>query len=230
MASLVWLRNGEGVWTPSGACENLSEDREFWRIYHQSFPAEEKEPDEVILTTAADPLGLVLVFRRIPFPGSGAPTVGLCTLQYLPGIDAAFLVYLAVNPEIRGKGLGSGVLAVAMDDRAFEISGLLSPKHRLLEVENPDLASTEQDRRIREKRLAFFARANLSPLYSGYVQPPLQADTPPLSMLLLSQKESPPDVALAVAAIYREKYQRVNGLDAKGLDLLYRRSFDGKMP
>ncbi|WP_179953221.1 hypothetical protein [Desulfobotulus mexicanus] len=230
MASLVMVKNQDGKWLPSGGCDDLAEDFDFWRIYHNAFPPEEKEPDGIIMKTAKDPLGLVLVFRIPSEEENGLRTAALCTLQFLPRISAAFLIYLAVNPDIRGQGLGSGVLAAAMAQETFAAAGMPMPEHRILEVEDPDRAENDRDRTVRERRLGFFAKAGLFPVYDGYIQPALQQETHVLPMLLLAQSGGLLDMEEAVAAVYMEKYARVNGVEAEVLNSLYRKSFGKNMP
>lgn len=230
MAALVLLQREDGVWLPSEDSGSLKEDGAFWRIYQASFPIEEREPEEVILATAEDPLGLALTFRRPWLPGRKPETVGFCTLQVLPSIAAAFIVYLALDAGVRGQGLGSSLLAAVTDAGVFAAAGLPRPVCRVLEVEHPDLAETEENRIVREKRLRFFEKSGLTPLYDGYLQPALSPDTHILPMRLLTDGKTSLSSEAVVAALYREKYQRVNGLNPGMLEALYRQSFGKELP
>ena len=62
------------------------------------------------------------------------------------------LDYLAVAPEHRGEGLGSGFLRRLTEN--IKTADII-----VCEVENPEAAADEEDRRQRERRLQFYLRA-----------------------------------------------------------------------
>lgn len=71
------------------------------------------------------------------------------------GEGSVLCSFLAVEPECRAMGVGSAVLARLC--AFYEGSDAL-----IVEVEQPQLAESEEDRRQREKRIAFYERAGFS--------------------------------------------------------------------
>ena len=84
---------------------------------------------------------------------------GYYVLAREPGSKLILLDYLAVMPELRGNGCGSVIIKNLVEQLPEEC-------YLFIESENPKGASSPQDRRIRERRVAFYQRcgAILSPL------------------------------------------------------------------
>ncbi len=196
----------------------LDTDQGFWDIYDDAFIREEREPRNVIrgLVNSAD--ALVYSFRK------DGVTVGICTVELLKSLSCGFIVYLAVSRSIRGSGVGSGMLKCVLSPESYCAAEIGIPERFILEVEHPDYASDERQRIIREKRIHFFSRASLNPLFQGYLQPPLSPGFPVLPMVLLSSGGWKITPEAAVHAVYREKYHRVNGISSAVLEDLYFRS------
>jgi len=78
--------------------------------------------------------------------------VGLAHYVLIPEHHLAWLWMFAVMPEVRNRGVGTTFYG--------EIVGRLpvGTVAMLLEVERPDLASTEAERRLAERRIAFYRR------------------------------------------------------------------------
>ena len=68
----------------------------------------------------------------------------------------ALFDYYAVRQDLRGQGLGSAFIQALID------GPLQSKDVVLLEVEDPDCATTPQDKNKRERRLYFYLRNRLS--------------------------------------------------------------------
>lgn len=222
MACAVLSPDQDGVWRVQAAEHDLEADTGFWAIYDHAFIAEEREPRSVIKSLAASRDALVYVFR------TGGRTVGLCTVELLESLSCGFIVYLAVDPSLRGSGLGSAMISSVLSGESYRSAGIGFPKRFILEVEHPAEAEDEQDRMLRERRIGFFAKSSLAPLFDGYLQPPLYTGAPILPMVLLATKGWAITPQQAAAAIYREKYLRVNGIDSHILADLYYRSFGSR--
>jgi len=180
-------------------------DADFWRLYDGAFPAEEREPREVILGAARSGAGVLARAHE------GGRTVALASAHQLLDPEALFLVYLAVAPELRGRGVGK---------RLFEFTcGNWSQV--IWEVDLPERAGDDLERARRLRRVRFFEHTGGRPLAHPYAQPPLGPELPPVPMLLMARPQ--PDARLTerlVRAIYFEKYGRQNRIPEATLHAL----------
>ena len=208
------LQSGGTVFDTPGADE-LQRDDALWELYDCSFPASEREPHDVILKTVRDEAGLVVRAR------SEGKTNGFSVVHLLTGPPpAVFLVYLAIRPAYRSRGLGSELFeetwrlasARQADDKPTS-SGMI------WEVEIPELAKTADERDGRRKRIRFFERLGASVMEAQYEQPPVDGKgTVPMHLMFKPAESALPDAAKTrslVDAMYKEKYERQNGIDAQ---------------
>ncbi|HWR04049.1 MAG TPA: GNAT family N-acetyltransferase [Humidesulfovibrio sp.] len=186
----------------------LERDGRFWEIYAQAFAASEKEPREVILESVRRKTGMV--FRTL----LDGRTVALATTHALRKIPALFLVYLAVDPELRSRGAGGSLL-----EHLHQASGQLVPGSlgMVWETERAEDAGPGPARALRERRLEFFRRHGASVVSGSYRQPALDGVAPVPMNLLFRPAEPGQDIgpvfARALArSIYEEKYQALNGV------------------
>ncbi len=185
--------------------EAVERDAAFWSLYDVAFPAEEREPRQVIVDAVRAGPGVVARAHQ------AGRTVALASAHRLVDPAALFLVYLAVAPELRGQGVGA---------RLFEFACGNSPQV-VWEVDLPERAPSDVERARRLRRIGFFRRVGGATVPRPYVQPPLGADLPPVPMLLMARPL--PDAALAdrlVRAIYFEKYGGQNGIARETLEAL----------
>ena len=84
--------------------------------------------------------------------------------------DFSFIEHFAVNPNMRGKGIGSEMLQNFIEN---------SPKPILLEVELP------RDN-ITQKRISFYTRHGFSVNKFKYFQMPLRENSSPIEMHIMS--------------------------------------------
>ena len=101
--------------------------------------------------------------------------VGMLQYQVLPKIPAAFLWYFAIKPNERSKGLGS-----QMYQAMLKRLGPASPRAIIFEVEIPDDAPSDEQRRLAERRITFYRRLGARLLGGvhyiqqvGWHQPPI---------------------------------------------------------
>jgi GNAT superfamily N-acetyltransferase len=198
------------------SADAVDDDAAFWRIYDASFPANEREPRGVIVGSARAGVALVLRARR------GDETVGLACVHLLADPAAAFLVYLAVAPPLRGQAIGRAIF-----EHAFEIAlgRLRAPLGMIWEVDAPALATDAREIERRTRRIGFFRRAGGELLEHAYSQPPLVGGAPvPMRLMLRPAAGAPPPddatVERLVRAIYFEKYGAANGIDERTLRAL----------
>lgn len=180
--------------------EHLAKDQAWWDIYRESFPDYEREPADVILESLRRGAGLAFRSRR------NTTTIGIATTHLLLNPAAVFLVYLAIASPHRGAGLGHELLEFAWSTSA---AGLRErgrePLGMVWEVDPV------------EGRLAFFQRHGGVLLPRPYLQPPVNGVEPVPMQLMFRPSgngklpDAPATEAL-VQAMYREKYEAVNGV------------------
>lgn len=210
---------------PPLICEFLSDtelnaDAEWWAIYEQVFPLEERETPMAVLDMLRGDLGIVIRAR------CGQTTCGIATAHLLRHPPVVFLLYLASAPASRARGVGSALLEYAWNQGAERLSKHgLSALGLLWEVENPALGVDDDERRRRQQRLAFYQQRGGQILPCRYAQPPLHGTTAvPLDLMFRPAPGQPmPDraaLAALVQAVYFEKYAAVNRIPAAVLNAL----------
>lgn len=105
--------------------------------------------------------------------------IGMAAYQIEPQISAGYLWYLAINPSVRGKGVGSDYYKEIID-KVFESAEVM-----LFEVEMPEHCQDEERRQNAKRRIAFYQR-NGTALLSGihYLQS-VGSHVPPVPMHLM---------------------------------------------
>lgn len=198
----------------------LHSDDSWWEIYDAAFPSAEREPRAVILDSLQTGVGVAVRVR------SRDETIAIATLHLLKNPSAIFLVYLATTRNLRGRGLGSALLEYAwqigvakLSDADHQAIGLIA------EVDSPEESIDDEERHIRQRRIAFFQRQGLTLLPYPYIQPPVDGKTnvPMLLMFRAAPEHLEPDVTLTeqlIQAIYFQKYHRVNGIPEEYLTRL----------
>jgi hypothetical protein len=204
------------------SADELRVDETWWRIYGDSFPANEREPPEVILESVLRGVGMAFRTRR------EGVTVGLATIHLLKDPAAVFLVYLAVARGERNRGAGGELLQGAWESGAARLCAQgLQPLGLLWEVDPPQSAAGDSD--VRRRRVAFFQRHGGQLLGRSYLQPPVDgiAAVPMTLMFRPAEGETTPTaetVDALVRALYFDKYGAINKIDRSVLeDLLSRR-------
>ncbi len=195
----------------------LAQAPEWWKIYTDSFPPEEREPATVILDSLATGAGLAFRARR------GGATVAIATTHLLLRPAAVFLVYLAVESGSRGAGTGGRLFqyAGAVSARRMSESGV-EPLGIIWEVDLPDRSAADDCHR---RRISFFERHGGVLLPSPYRQPPVNgSESVAMRLMFRPAAGIMPDSATIQAlirAMYFEKYGGVNRIAAEALERLY---------
>ncbi|HYW69771.1 MAG TPA: GNAT family N-acetyltransferase [Pyrinomonadaceae bacterium] len=203
------------------SAEELELDTAWWRIYEDAFPADEREPSEVILDSVRRGMGMAFRVRR------DDTTFGLATTHLLHHPAAVFLVYLAVASDERSRGVGGQLLQVAWEMGAERLSAQsLQPLGLIWEVD--PTGSAVPDAEVRQRRIAFFERQGGRVLIRPYLQPPVDGiNAVPMSLMFRpadTETLSTESEEALVKAIYFEKYGGVNKIDRSILErLLLRR-------
>src|SRR5579859_879723 len=88
---------------------DLPSDSDWWRIYDESFPPNEREPRQVILDSLRKDVGMAFRTRL------DGRTAGIATTHLLSDPPAVFLVYLAIDRTLRGRGVGGRLLEFSLE-------------------------------------------------------------------------------------------------------------------
>lgn len=160
---------------------------------------------EVIYTASFPP------FERVPFGrlehDSGAVVVaglrngqpvGFAAARWLPAVDVLFLRYLAVDPDVRGEGIG-----------ALLFDRVRGAEPMFWEVEDPGAADSPTYR-DRVRRVRFYERLGAVTLpVRDYRMPNLDGSPGEQPMLLMWSGDSPPGgdrLTALVRALYLDHY------------------------
>lgn len=188
----------------------LAGDRDWWRIYEDSFPTAEREPPEVVLRSLRASVGLAFRARQ------GGVTVGIATTHLLLQPPAVFLVYLAIDREQRQGGLGGTLLEYASEISARRLEQRNStPLGLVWEVDDPAATVGAGEVLQRKRRMGFFQRHGGVELDRAYLQPPVNGpETVPMRLMFRANgSASVRDAEIVeglVRAIYFEKYAAIN--------------------
>ena len=208
--------DGKLVFTALTAAELLS-DRSWWEIYDDAFPASEREPPNVIVKSLEMGAGQAFAARF------NDKTIAIATTHLLKDPPVVFLIYLATMKGLRGRGCGGELLEYTRKTGYQELSkqGLQSTGF-VAEVDAPDESDNIDERHLRERRIAFFARHGAELLPRAYTQPAVDGThTVPMRLVFrpakgLDNPDSDFTDAL-VRAIYFEKYHAANGIAKESL-------------
>lgn len=138
-------------------------------IYEASFPPSLRAPWSDLTHHRDDEEFLVLVEHD-------RDVLGTALVRRLGETDMAFVRYLAVDPDHRGRGLGGTLVAELRDRLRMDGVGVL-----LLDVEAPMGEHAADDHR----RIAFYERCGLSLLDVPDYAPPEHGETGEIVPLLL---------------------------------------------
>jgi GNAT superfamily N-acetyltransferase len=177
----------------------LNGDGRLWGIYAESFPVSEHEPKDVIMNSVR--LGSGMAFRAV----QDGRTVAMATTHILRSIPAMFLVYLAVDPDLRGAGAGGRLLEFINGSKAVH-----GNRGLVWETDRVEDADTDGDRSARERRLRFFQHHGGKVVCGTYHQPALDGIAPaPMNILFRASADGlePQSVRSLIHSIYFENHR-----------------------
>ena len=140
-------------------------------IYEASFPPSLRAPWSDLVDHRPDERFVVLIDGD-----SDEAAVGIALIRRLGDTGMAFVRYLAVDPTLRDRGLGTQLVAHLREELRGDGIGVL-----LLDVEKPAGVHAEEDRR----RIAFYERCGLALLDVPDYSPPEHGETGEIVPLLL---------------------------------------------
>ena len=146
-----------------------ADDERTRAIYEASFPRSLRAPWSTLVDHRPDE-------RLVVLDDEGREPVGIALLRRLGDTDMCFVRYLAVDPGLRDRGLGSRLVALLCDMLRSDGIGVL-----LLDVEKPVGEHAHDD----ERRIAFYRRCGLDLLDVPDYAPPEHGETGEIVPLLL---------------------------------------------
>jgi GNAT superfamily N-acetyltransferase len=160
--------------------------RQSLALYESAFPPAERVPVESIINSirqrgrASGKEGYVPHFFTAV---QDSRAVGLAFYGYFSHTRLGFLYYLAVQPDLRGQGLGAWLLGktIEMLPQDAAATGGEPSRGLVWEVERPVDASTPDERELRQRRINFYARSGALLLEGlDFLAPPLGENLPPV--------------------------------------------------
>lgn len=156
--------------------DNLTNIEKVFEIYDEAFPIEVREPQDIFYQS--------LDYAKTRLPNGfrflvgyeGEQLVSFATGHYFAEANIGFIVYIATNPLIRSKGLGTKTL-VKIEELLNEdaiSAGNVSLRATILETEKQEIVHNEAEKEDCIKRNRFFERNGYKKIDEiQYIQPPL---------------------------------------------------------
>ena len=165
-------------------------------IYRHSFPAEERQPDDILLErfqSGKEELHVAL--------GPDGKVVGFAGLWPLKGTSFCLLDYLAVREDCRGQGWGGAWM------RHLESWMLQKQAYLLIEVENPEFGGNPSSK---QSRIDFYLHNGAVLLNNvRYLLPDLEGKGKPVEMKLMLFPPIPMNrynLSQLIGRVHRELY------------------------
>ncbi|MED3795287.1 GNAT family N-acetyltransferase [Niallia alba] len=202
--------------------ENLTNIEKVFAIYDEAFPIEVREPQDIFYQS--------LDYAKTRLPNGfrflvgyeGEKLVSFATGHYFAEANIGFIVYIATNPLIRSKGLGTKTL-VKIEELLNEdaiSAGNVSLRATILETEKQEIVHNKAEKEDCIKRNRFFERNGYKKIDEiQYIQPPLNNgdSNVPLNLFINKNDVSKEEIIKYIQIIYKEKYCFVNRIDKQVL-------------
>lgn len=170
-----------------------AEDPLYWpalELYVESFPRAEREPLGKIAAVAAGRTqegdraeGSLRRFAAAEVDGKFA---GLLYFMANATAEVGYFVFVAVEPAMRRQGIGRRLLDFGVSQCRKDLAELNAGLQAVLfECERPELAEGEE-RRTRERRLAWFSKQGAIRISGDYTQPAMAEDREPVPLVLMA--------------------------------------------
>ncbi|UTI40758.1 GNAT family N-acetyltransferase [Niallia sp. RD1] len=202
--------------------DNLTNIEKVFEIYDEAFPIEVREPQDIFYQS--------LDYAKTRLPNGfrflvgyeGEQLVSFATGHYFAEANIGFIVYIATNPLIRSKGLGTKTL-VKIEELLNEdaiSAGNVSLRATILETEKQEIVHNKAEKEDCIKRNRFFERNGYKKIDEiQYIQPPLNNgdSNVPLNLFINKNDVSKEEIIKYIQIIYKEKYCFVNRIDKQVL-------------
>lgn len=192
------------------------------KIYDQALPIELREPHDIFQKGLKYAANSFLNNFHFLVGMEDDTVVSFATAHYLAEVNAGFIVYIATNPLVRKRGIGSQTILKIEEllNKDALSAGNNSLRLSILETEIEEMVQTEVEKEDCIKRQRFFGKNNYHKFEEiDYLQPPLHGDDEgiPLHLFIKNIQGDPTltqdEVNKIVQAMYQEKYYAVNEID-----------------
>lgn len=152
---------------------NYKDFIEAMRIYTESFPLNERQPENIIKERVEKKLYQMYI-------GQLNNSVALMALFYpLKKTNFILFDYMATAKKFRNKGIGTKFIQHMINI----LENNISSTHMILEVENPRYGTNKEQKK---RRVAFYKRLGAKEMNNvRYVLPPLSGSDLPTEMILM---------------------------------------------
>lgn len=171
-------------------------------ICEQSFPEVEREPTDQIRAMLRHRLAAPPPADRVNHFWVAVQTdsvVGIAIFSYYARPGLACIGYMAVRPDLKGRGYGSTLFQRVIGQLPLDAAQLggHQPWGACFEVQRPQDAAEENDRQIRERRIRFYQRHGAQLIDQiEFLAPPLATNFPPVPFYLMFRPATPGPVIL----------------------------------
>jgi len=178
---------------------NTAEMEEMLAVYNSNFPDSERIPRDHLIKLINDHTYRVLLARHRSFQ----EIIGFALIADFKEPIFSHLDYMAIDPKYQRSGYGTILFQTIAENLPNNSIGLL------LEVEDPDLATSAADKKKMEDRIRFYRQLGCRSLTVKYLFP----NHPPLPMILMFKPSQ--NVRLLpqndLAAMITEVYDSLHG-------------------
>lgn len=190
--------------------------KETLTLYHSCFPEYVREDHTVFYESIKQREKYKPNHFHFLVGKSDNKVICFATAHYLAEVNSGYIVYIAADPQERGKGLGKQTLLKIEELLSIDAKNAGHPSLLgiFLETEREIDAENEEEYKENINRLQFFNHNGFSPIKDyPYVQPPLYHGQTPVPLYLVFKpltevKEL--NYQQIVRAIYYEKYYKMN--------------------
>jgi GNAT superfamily N-acetyltransferase len=181
-------------------------------LYESSFVSDERVDSDFVRSRLEEGSRFEIV--EVVLESSFIGFAMLDAIEVRPGWLLGEILYFAIDPNVRGRGYGEVVYGLILDrfadastNQGLKFAGLL------YEVERPELALEEHDRKLRQRRLDFYCRLGGRPLEGiDYVQPSLGEGKVEVHMHLVYHAMKP-YLAISDKELHREFMLQMWGVE-----------------
>ncbi len=161
------------------ACDISNIPQEVWDIYESSFPANERKTKESIIENINSGKEFLFVATE------NTAVVGFALMFDLKNTNYVLLDYLAVQADIKQKGVGTAIL------QFIRKSFLKSPQSLVIETDKPIKSQTEETYDQNLKRVLFYLKNGAKIIDAfDYILPSLNFSTKTTQWLMILENSS----------------------------------------
>lgn len=193
--------------------QELSRDTEWWDIYQNSFPVIEQDSKQQLLHALEKGAAIIGAYKQ---QGNTLGMVVFYPIHTHQAPPFIFLNYFAIAKQARSHGLGGRLLSLVIEyTKAIACPNGARYTALVWEIEDPQDATHDTERQLRQRRLEFYQREGAQLFNSHFIQPPIDGENTVnmrLMYCLLENYQIHPHEKSITEAIYFAKYRPINNI------------------